>query len=179
MIVVISGVSGTGKSTIGRKVAERLGWRFYDGDDFHSQSNVDKMTRGEPLTDADRAPWLQAMARAIKHWHEQGDNAILACSALKHAYRTTLFSKLPVNNTILRADSPPQWQLVYLKAPPSVILARLNQRQGHFMKPAMLQSQLNALEEPATEDAIIVDATLTIEEIVSSLSARLRQMCKQ
>ena len=160
MIVVISGVSGSGKSTIGRLLSERLHCRFYDGDSFHSQANIDKMSRGEALNDADRAPWLQAMARAIRHWIDIEENAVLACSALKKSYREILLDK---------ADDT---KLVYLKASAAAIEKRLTQRQGHFMKAGMLSGQFEALEEPTETEAIIVDAELPIETIVSSLSEK-------
>ncbi len=161
MIVVISGVSGSGKSTIGRRLAEKLGWRFYDADDFHTQANVEKMTRGEPLTDSDRAPWLQAMARAIKHWDEQRENAILACSALKRAYREILLVNVSASC------------LVYLNASPETIERRLNQRKGHFMKATMLASQFATLEEPDPAGAIIVDASRPVDEIIGELALKL------
>lgn len=162
MIVVITGVSGSGKSSIGRKLAERLGCRFYDADDFHSQGNIDKMTRGEALTDEDRAPWLQSMRRAITHWNDLGEPAVLACSALKRAYRQTLIGGL--DNAVL----------VYLKASPETISARLTQRQGHFMKANMLAGQFSALEEPDNSEAIIVDAAKPIEELVGTLSSQIK-----
>ncbi|MBY0546603.1 MAG: gluconokinase [Candidatus Obscuribacterales bacterium] len=162
MIVVITGVSGSGKSSVGRKLAERLGCRFYDADDFHSQSNIDKMTRGEALTDEDRAPWLQSMRKAITHWNDLGESAVLACSALKRSYRETLIGGL--NNAVL----------VYLKAGAETISARLKQRQGHFMKANMLAGQFSTLEEPDDTEAIIVDGAKTIEEIVAKLSSQLK-----
>lgn len=162
MIVVINGVSGSGKSTIGRKLAERLGCRFYDADDFHSQSNIDKMTRGEALTDEDRAPWLQSMRKAITHWNDLGESAVLACSALKHSYREALIGGL--DNTVV----------VYLKASAETISARLKQRQGHFMKANMMAGQFSALEEPDSSEAIIVDAAKPIEELVSWLSSKIK-----
>lgn len=166
MIVVITGVSGSGKSTVGRRLAERLGCRFYDADDFHSQSNIDKMTRGEALNDDDRAPWLQSMRKAVKHWCDLEESAVLACSALKHSYRQTLIGG--IDNA----------RLVYLKASETTISMRMTQRQGHFMKAGMLGGQFAVLEEPNDSEAIIVDASKPIDEIVSNLAEKLSAAAK-
>lgn len=163
MIVIISGVSGSGKSTVGRRLAERLDWRFYDADDFHSQANVEKMSRGEPLTDSDRKPWLQAMAKAIRHWSDKDESAVLACSALKDTYRDTLMK------------ASPDTRLIYLKVPLEAVRQRMKQRHGHFMKASMLESQFEALEEPTDTKTLVVDGTLPISEIVLHLSAVLKQ----
>lgn len=163
MIIIVSGVSGSGKSTIGRRLAERLGARFYDADNFHSQANIDKMSRGEPLTDQDRLPWLQSMARAIKHWSELDEPAVLACSALKESYRQILSE----------GCNDVRW--VYLKVSAELITSRLLQRQGHFMKANMLASQFAALEEPDASEAIIVDGAKSIDEILALLVSSLNQ----
>jgi gluconokinase len=150
------GVAGSGKSTVGRLLAERLGWPFLDGDDFHPAENVEKMRRGIPLTDADRLPWL-------RHLHELAsrcENAVLACSALKESYRRIL------------SGGDPRVRFIYLRADPALLASRLEGRKGHFFKRALLDSQLDALEEPT--EAIIVDASqpaeATVQEILQGIS---------
>lgn len=145
------GVSGVGKSTLGRALAARLCVPFADGDDYHPAANIDKMARGEPLTDDDRWPWLERLNRLIGE-HASGIGLVLACSALKQAYRT-----------VLRAGHP-GLVFVHLSGPPSIIAERLARRPGHFMKPEMLRSQLDTLEEPS--DAVEVDVRLPTEEQV-------------
>jgi gluconokinase len=158
MIILLMGVAGSGKTTIGRQLAVDLDWRFYDADDFHPPANVAKMAAGTPLTDADRAPWLQALRTRITTSLASGESAIVACSALKHAYRAMLHP---------RAEEPVRF--VYLRGTPELLAARLAGRTNHFMKPGMLASQLSALEEPA--DALIADIALP----PAQLSAFIRQ----
>src|SRR5215470_396542 len=143
MIIILMGVSGSGKTTIGQRLAEALVWPFYDGDQFHPQANVAKMQQGIPLTDEDRWPWLQALRAHIATCIQQGVSAVLTCSALKQVYRDYLL----IDET--------QVQLVYLKGDYDLIHARLAQRHGHFMPPELLASQFAALEEP--ERAVVVD----------------------
>ncbi len=130
------GVAGTGKTTVGRKLAAALGWSFRDADEFHPPENVAKMSAGLPLTDEDRAPWLAAIRKHIDDCLRRGENAVVTCSALKEAYRRKLIA------------DPAQVRLVHLRGDPALIRQRLEQRQGHFMKPEMLQSQMAALEPP-------------------------------
>ena len=137
MIVVLMGVTGSGKTTLGQLLADQLGWTFVEGDDFHPQANVEKMHRGEPLTDADRAPWLRALRARIDELAAAGRSAVVACSALKQAYRDVL------------AEGRPEVMFVYLTAPAAVIRDRLDHRRGHFMPAALLDSQLATLEAPA------------------------------
>ena len=151
MIVVLMGVSGVGKTTLGRLLAADLGWSFLDADDFHPAANVEKMARGLPLTDADREPWLESLTAALRQRLARGESAVLACSALKQAYRDRL-----------RFD--PSVRFVHLKADPEVIRGRLEQRRGHFFAPELLASQLEALEEP--EGALAVDVTEPPEVVV-------------
>jgi gluconokinase len=159
MIVLLMGVTASGKSTVGKLLAERLGWAFHDGDDYHPAANVEKMSRGIPLTDADRLPWLDALNGVMQRHQAEGTSAIVASSALKNAYRERL------------AQSVRDLVVVYLKGEPEILQARLDARTDHFMPRTMLPSQLAALEEPA--DAIVVDAGLSPETIVGLIADRL------
>jgi len=161
--VVVMGVSGAGKSTVGRIVAARLACLFRDADSFHPQANIEKMSRGEPLTDDDRWPWLQAIADWIAQRRSAGETGVVTCSALKRVYRDIVTDKQ-------RADV----RLVYLKGDFALIEARLKARKGHFMPPELLRSQFAALEEPAADEhatAVSVDATP--EEIAARAIAAL------
>lgn len=151
------GPAGSGKTTIGKLLAAQFSWEFADGDDFHPPANVAKMSRGIPLTDEDRLPWLQSIRDAMQQWLAQGRNVVLACSALKRSYRDLLGIGSNTKNI----------KLVYLKGSFDLLLERLHSRKGHYMKEQMLASQLADLEEPA--DAIIIDISKTAEEIVSEI----------
>jgi gluconokinase len=159
VVILLMGVAGAGKTTVGKLLASQLGWEFADADDYHSATNVEKMRHGIPLTDADRAPWLEALRALISGWLTAHKNAVLACSALKQSYRDSL-------------RVSPEVCIVYLRASPQVLHQRLRERHGHFMTEAMLQSQLEALEEP--ENAVIIDADATPATIVSEIRAKLR-----
>jgi gluconokinase len=159
MVIVLMGVSGVGKTTAGRRLATDLGWPFYEGDDFHPPENVDKMARGVPLTDADRAPWLDRLQSVIERHLQTGEPAVLACSALKAAYRERL----------KQGDAPVYF--VHLKADPALIRARMEVRSGHYMPPDLLASQFEALEEPA--HALTVDAAAPLEKIVERIRTGL------
>jgi len=152
------GPEGVGKTTVGGLLARELGWRFEDADDFHPPANIEKMARGIPLTDADRAPWLEALHEAIVQWDAEGRNVVLACSALERGYRARLAENADV-------------KFVYLKGTYELIAARLRARHGHFAHEDLLASQFAILEEP--EDAITVDASRTPEEIVAEVRKRL------
>lgn len=159
MIVIVMGVSGSGKTTVGQQLAEALGWAFHEGDDLHPPDNLRKMAGGTPLTDADRLPWLQELRRLIERLLAAGENAVIACSALRESYREILAGGL---------DGV---RFVHLAGAPGLIHDRLEHRQGHFMKAEMLAGQLAALEPP--EDAIRVDVAASPEEIVKEIRRRL------
>ena len=158
MIVVVMGVSGSGKTTVGRLLGERLGFEFLDADDFHSKDNKEKMARGTPLNDLDRAPWLRSLSAELRRRLSLGESAVLACSALKESYRQTL-----------RVD--PVVRFVYLRAALETLAPRLQARPGHYFNPSLLSSQLAALEEP--EDALTVDAAKPPEVIAKEIEAGL------
>jgi gluconokinase len=158
MIVIVMGVTGSGKTTVGRLLAEQLGWQFADADDFHPQSNVEKMRRGTPLTDDDRQPWLERLRAAIDSWIVEGRNAVLACSALKRSYRQEL-------------EAGPEVRFVYLKGSAQLIAERVRARHGHFAGEQILAGQFADLEEP--EDAVIVDIAATPQEIVVEIRGKL------
>jgi len=138
------GVTGAGKSTIGRLLSAQLGWAFVDGDELHPRANIEKMHRGEPLDDADREPWLARLAQVIAGWLAESRNGVLASSALKGAYRRRLML------------APARMRLVLLTAPRGVLERRLHDRKGHFMPPALLDSQFATLEEPGDDEQPVV-----------------------
>jgi gluconokinase len=152
------GVVGAGKTTVGRLLAERLGWCFADADDFHPVANVEKIRQGIPLDDSDRAPWLSALRDAILHWNAKGQDAVLACSALKRKYRD-----------VLRVSGV---HFVYLKGDFELIEQRLRNRSGHFASDSILKSQFEDLEKPA--DAITVEIDKTPEALVTEIITRLK-----
>jgi gluconokinase len=157
MVILIMGVAGSGKTTIGRALAAALGWSFRDADDFHPPANIAKMSAGQPLTDANRAPWLAAIRQHIEDCLARGDSAVVTCSALKARYRAAV---IPDSRSV---------RLVHLAGDPAILAARMQARTDHFMKPEMLASQLATLEPPA--DALTVDIALPPATIV----ARIRQ----
>jgi len=160
-LVVVMGVSGVGKTTVGKRLAERLGVEFLEGDDFHPPANVEKMKRGEALTDADREPWLQILARELAARREAGKGVVLACSALRRRYRD-----------ILRAGHD-DVDFVFLDADQAVIQRRLDARHGHFMPPSLLDCQFATLEKPGPDErAIVVDACLPPDVIVETVLQR-------
>ena len=158
MVLILMGVVGSGKTTVGKLLAHELGWKFADADDFHPRANVDKIRRGIPLDDCDRVPWLSALHDAIEQWNESQQNVVLACSALKQSYRNKL-----------RAGSV---HFVYLKGSQQLIASRLRSRQGHFASESILASQFADLEEPA--DAITVGVDQTPEAIAAKIRAQLK-----
>ena len=154
MIIILMGVSGSGKTTIGKLLARDLGWDFHDADDYHSPANITKMSSGIPLTDEDRQPWLQSLLDLIQDCIQQNKQAVIACSALKEIYR----NKLHVNHIV---------QFVYLVGSFELIKERLIKRQRHFMNTDLLASQFAALEEP--QDVLAIDISATPEEIISAI----------
>ena len=156
-IIILMGVSGSGKTTIGKQLAASLGWPFYDADDFHPPANVERMRQGMALTDEDRRPWLAALARLIVEALADNQSLVLACSALKAAYRDQLTPQ----------GATAAVRFVYLRLPPEVAAARLKDRQGHFMPASLVPSQFAALEEP--DEAIVIDATQSPDEIVEQI----------
>lgn len=158
---IVMGVSGCGKSSVGRALAASLGWDFYDADDFHPPENIAKMAGGTPLNDEDRAPWLARLHALIESCLLEHRPGVLACSALKERYRQVLLA------------GNPGVQLVYLKGSYDLIWARMLQRPGHYMKPHMLQSQFEALEEP--QNARVVDVALAVDEIVKQICEPMQE----
>jgi len=160
MVIIVMGVMGSGKTTLGRSLSKALACPFFDGDDFHPAENRDKMAKGIPLTDEDRGPWLGALSDAIRRWEKDPSLTVLACSALKRVYRDTLASAGKV-----------RW--VYLKGEEGIIRERLKGREGHFADPGILSAQFADLEEP--QDALVVDIrqepdTMT-DQVVKALRA--------
>lgn len=159
MIIVVIGVAGSGKTTVGTMLAAEMKCPFLEGDSLHTKENIDKMRHGIPLTDSDRRPWLSAIHARIVDYFERGQDLIVGCSALKHEYRRVLAKGIPIT-----------W--VYLKGSPALIRSRLRNRPGHFMKVDMLASQFEALEEPS--DALIVDVSAPPSAIVEHILSQLR-----
>jgi carbohydrate kinase (thermoresistant glucokinase family) len=155
---IIMGVSGAGKSTVGQQLAERLGWRFEEGDALHPPQNVAKMRSGQPLSDADRAPWLAAVAQVIDGWRRRGERGVITCSALKKVYRRQIIGD--------HGDV----RLVYLEGSRELIASRVGVRRGHFMPPSLLASQFAALEPPGPdENPIIVGIDRPVEGVIESI----------
>ena len=157
--VIVMGVSGSGKSTVGRELAERLGWSFEDADAYHPPENVAKMRLGTPLTDGDRWPWLDRLRAMLRERVERSDPTVLACSALKRSYRERL------------GTTDPRIALVYLRGSPQLISTRLRSRTDHYFDPALLDSQFQALEEP--EHALVMDVDESPNRIVDRILCAL------
>ena len=157
--LIVMGVSGCGKTSVGEALAEELGWDFYDADDYHPTENVAKMASGIPLNDSDRAPWLATLHDMISSSLIQNRPGVLACSTLKERYRQQLL------------EGNPNVQIVYLKGSYDLIWSRMSARKDHYMKPHMLKSQFDALEEPT--DALMVDISVSVDEIVQEIISTL------
>jgi gluconokinase len=158
-IIIIMGVAGSGKTTIGRRLAAELGWPCFEGDDFHSAASREKMGRGIPLEDADRGPWLAGLRARIDQCLATGENAVFTCSALKEKYRQILM------------DGTSAVSLIHLAGDRATIQARVNQREDHYMKAGMVQSQFEALEAPA--NALVLDIRLSPAELVAEIRRAL------
>jgi gluconokinase len=159
MIVVLMGVSGSGKTTVGKLLAAKLGWPFFEGDDFHPEENVDKLRRGVALSEADRAPWLAALARLIDELEANRQDAVIACSALRETHRERL------------RHAHASIRFVYLKGDQKLIQERLKRRKGHYMDPALLADQFATLEEP--HDALVVDISAAPAVLADRIAAQL------
>jgi len=158
--IIVTGVTGSGKTTVGTRLAARLGFMFYDADDYHDPSNIEKMRRGEPLNDADRGPWLDRLRELLYLKTTAGEPVVLACSALRQAYRRRLCPGYPA-----------RVRFVYLRVNRETASERLRARAGHFMPTALVDSQFDLLEEP--NNAICVDASQPVDDIVDYIAARL------
>jgi gluconokinase len=166
VIVIVIGVSGAGKTTIGKLLAEELGWRFYEADDFHPDDNIEKMRSGHPLTDEDRWPWLDRLREQITHSRAANENAVLACSALKRAYR----DELRVSDDV---------RFVFLHGDYALIEDQLRRRHGHFMNPALLKSQFADLEEPQPDEGVLtIELGRKPQELVKEIKTKLRLASK-
>lgn len=159
MVVIVMGVSGSGKTTIGKKLAAALGWEFFDGDDYHPPANIEKMSKGIPLNDDDRQTWLELLRGLIEDLQNQNKGGIIASSALKASYRDILI------------NGDDDIAVIYLRGSYDLIWERMKSRQGHYMKANMLKSQFDALQEP--DDAIIINITDPPDEIVQQIIKHL------
>jgi gluconokinase len=155
---LIMGVSGSGKTTVGKALAQNLGWAFFDADDFHPPENITKMINGLPLSDSDRAPWLASLHHLLASTIESNHHPILACSALKEKYRAQLLNDVE------------EVEIIYLKGNYDLIWSRMSAREGHYMRPEMLRSQFAALEEP--EDVLVLDVSMSVEDMIDKIMAR-------
>ena len=162
MILVLMGVTGSGKTTIGTKLAVAKHWEYAEGDDYHSEANKAKMHAGIPLTDADRAPWLATLHEVLLGWHRSGSSGVMACSALRQAYRDELSAGIP----------SAELHFVLLEVPKDVLEHRMAERKGHYMSPALLDSQIATLEMP--RDAIRVLADLPPDQVVQEIITAIR-----
>lgn len=158
MFIIFTGVAGAGKTTVGKLLAQELGWRFYEGDDFHPAANIEKMRRGEPLTDSDRAPWLARLRALLEQVLQREETGILACSALKRSYR----ARLRVDERVI---------FVHLALSRALIERRLKQRKDHFINPSLTESQFDTLEPPQT--ALTLDASLPPAVLVEQVRKAL------
>jgi gluconokinase len=166
VIVIVFGVSGAGKTTIGKLLAEDLNWRFYEADDFHPRANIEKMRSGRPLTDEDRWPWLEQLRELIARSLTVKENAVLACSVLKRAYR----ERLRVSDDV---------KFVFLRGDYALVEKQLRRRSGHFMNPDLLRSQFADLEEPAPdEDVIAIELGPSPRKLVDTIKTKLALVWK-
>jgi len=161
VILIVFGVSGAGKTTVGKMLVEQLGWHFLEADDFHPAGNIEKMRNGYPLTDEDRRPWLDCLRKQIEQLLSAGENAVSACSALKRAYR----DRLRVSDEV---------KFVFLRGDYALIEKQLRSRHGHFMNPTLLQSQFDDLEEPQPDENVLtIQLGRSPQELVEEIIAKL------
>lgn len=166
MVIIIFGVSGAGKTTVGELLARELGWHFYEADDFHSPANIEKMRRGVSLTDDDRWPWLENLRELIKRSVAKDEDAVLACSALKRLYRKHLCVSAQV-------------KLVFLRGDYALVAEQLRHRRGHFMNPGLLRSQFTDLEEPKPEEeGLTIELGRSPQELVREIKTKLNLASK-
>jgi len=159
------GVSGTGKTSVGERLASSLGAQFLEGDAYHPEANIEKMSAGVPLTDEDRTPWLETLARIVRAWDDEAVPTVLTCSALRRRYRDVLRSAVPA----------PRLVFVHLHAPFEVLEERMSRRQGHFMPPTLLRSQFDTLEPlEADETGILLDVSNDLDDVMSAALASVR-----
>lgn len=155
---LIMGVSGSGKTTVGKALAQKLGWDFFDADDFHPAENITKMASGIPLSESDRAPWLASLHNLLSSILKSNRHPVLACSALKEEYRAELL------------DGMDGIEIIYLKGNYDLILSRMSARENHYMRPEMLRSQFATLEEP--KNALVLDVSASVEELIDKIVAK-------
>jgi gluconokinase len=161
VVIIIFGVSGAGKTTVGELLARELGWHFFEADDFHSPANIEKMRRGVPLTDDDRRPWLENLRELIKRRVTSNESAVLACSVLKRVYRKHLHVSAEV-------------KLVFLRGDYELVAKQLRHRRGHFMNPGLLRSQFADLEEPQPEERVLtIELGRTPRDLVEEIKTKL------
>lgn len=167
--VVVMGVSGSGKSTVAEGITEQLGWTFAEADEFHPRANIDKMTRGIPLDDEDRAPWLRDLATWMAERAAKGEDTVIACSALKRAYRDVLRGRVD------ELGAGHRLFFVHVHGPMEVIAGRMEGRRGHFMPESLLQSQFDTLEPlDADEEGVVLDVRNPPDEIIAEAVERIR-----
>ena len=159
MIYVVMGVAGSGKTTVGTSLADRINARFVDADDYHPQENIDRMKRGTALVDDDRYQWLKTLSSIISEHVSTNKSVVMACSALKRRYRDILVGGHP----------PSLIKFIYLKCCIDIVKQRILSRRGHFMSPSLIQSQFDDLEEPAGDNVIVIDGDMGIDEVMSRL----------
>ncbi|HEX2168571.1 MAG TPA: gluconokinase [Longimicrobiales bacterium] len=165
MVIVVMGVSGVGKTTVGRELARDLGWSFYDADDLHSPGNIERMRSGTPLTDEHREAWLSALATLIGEHARESHSMVLACSALRRSHRDALLAKTPDTRDV---------RLVHLHADAAQLRERLEDRDGHFFPAGLLASQFDTLERPGPdEDVLVLDAMRPVDELVDTIRTEL------
>lgn len=152
------GVSGSGKTTVGKALAQKLGWDFFDADDFHPAGNITKMASGIPLSDSDRAPWLNSLHHLLSSTLKSNRHPVLACSALKEEYRAELL------------DGMDGIEVIYLKGNYDLISSRMSARENHYMRPEMLRGQFATLEEP--KNALVLDVSASVEELIDKIVAK-------